>query len=97
VAGDRVTAMIEAGDIAALQTAQFNRDNGMRALDPALAAAVTRRKITLREAAACAVDRKVLIGLVRQQAREARAAERQEQIVSPFKSQGPSHKAQTPR
>lgn len=82
VASDRVTAMIETGDITALHTAQFNRENGMRALDPALAAAVTRRKITFREAAACAVDRKALIGLVRRQARDARAAERQEEISS---------------
>jgi Tfp pilus assembly pilus retraction ATPase PilT len=97
VASERVSAMIEAGDIAGLQAAQFNRDEGMRALDPALAAAVTRRKITLREAAACAVDRKLLIGLVRRRAREARAAERQEQIVSPFKTQGTGPKSQSPR
>ena len=79
VATDRVSALIEAGDIAGLHRAQTNRDEGMRGVDAALAAAVARRKITLREAAACAVDRKSLISLVRRQAQERRAAERDEQ------------------
>jgi Tfp pilus assembly ATPase PilU len=76
---DHVRALIDAGDVAGLHATQNNREDGMRALDAALAAAVTRRKITLREAAAGAVDRKVMIALVRRLAREARAAERQEQ------------------
>ena len=79
VATDRVSALIEAGDIAGLHRAQANRDEGMRGVDAALAAAVGRRKISLREAAACAVDRKSLISLVRRQAQERRAAERDEQ------------------
>ena len=79
VATDRVSALIEAGDITGLHLAQANRDDGMRGVDAALAAAVARRKITLREAAACAVDRKSLISLVRRQAQERRAAERDEQ------------------
>jgi len=82
VPGERVSALIEAADIAGLHAAQTNREDGMRALDMTLAAAVTRRKITLREAAACAVDRKALITLVRRQAWEARAAERAEQRAS---------------
>ena len=76
VASDRVSTLIDAGDIAGLHLAQFNREEGMRAVDAALAAAVARRKITLREAAATAVDRKSLISIVRRQARERRAAER---------------------
>ena len=79
VATDRVSALIEAGDIAGLHRAQANRDEGMRAVDAALAAAVGRKKISLREAAACAVDRKSLISLVRRQGQERRAAERDEQ------------------
>jgi twitching motility protein PilU len=82
ISNEHVVALIEAGDIAGLHATQKNREDGMRALDSALAAAVTRRKITLREAAACAVDRKVLIALVRRQAREARATEREEQRAS---------------
>jgi Tfp pilus assembly ATPase PilU len=79
VATDRVSALIEAGDITGLHLAQVNRDEGMRGVDAALAAAVARKKITLREAAARAVDRKSLISLVRRQAHERRAAERNEQ------------------
>jgi len=78
VASDRVSTLIDAGDIAGLHLAQINREEGMRAVDAALAAAVARRKITLREAAATAVDRKSLISIVRRQARDRRAAERHE-------------------
>jgi Tfp pilus assembly ATPase PilU len=76
-----VSALIEAGDITGLHLAQTSRDEGMRGVDAALAAAVARRKITLREAAACAVDRKSLISLVRRQAHDRRAAERDAQSV----------------
>jgi Tfp pilus assembly pilus retraction ATPase PilT len=76
VATDRVRALIEAGDVAGLHLAQTSRQDGLRSVDAALAAAVGRRKITLREAAACAVDRKSLISLVRRQAQQRRAAAR---------------------
>jgi Tfp pilus assembly ATPase PilU len=79
VPNEHVCALIEAADIAGLHSTQNNREDGMRAIDFALATAVNRGKITLREAATCAVDRRILIGLVRRQAWERRAAERQEQ------------------
>jgi Tfp pilus assembly ATPase PilU len=82
ISNEHVAALIEAADIAGLHSTQNNREDGMRALDAALAAAVTRRRIALREAAACAVDRKVLVALVRRQTREARAAARAEQRAS---------------
>jgi Tfp pilus assembly pilus retraction ATPase PilT len=82
VISERVSTRIEAADIAGLHAAQTAREDGMRAIDMALATAVTRRKITLREAAACAVDRKSLITLVRRQAWDIRAAERAEQRAS---------------
>ena len=55
---------------------QRDAEDGMRSVDAALASAVARKKITLREAAACAVDRKALIGLVLRKARQQRAAVR---------------------
>jgi Tfp pilus assembly pilus retraction ATPase PilT len=82
VASDTVCSLIEAGDSAGLYLAQVHRHNGMRSVDAALAAAVARRKVTLREAAAAAVDRKALVSLVRAQARERRAADLDAQRVS---------------
>jgi Tfp pilus assembly ATPase PilU len=60
-----VAALIADGDVAGLERLQRESEDGMRSVDSALAAAVVRRKITLREAAASAVDRTALIGLVR--------------------------------
>lgn len=73
---EHVAALIEEGNIAGLQQAQRNHEGGMRTLDAALGSAVARRKITLREAAAAAVDRSELVSLVLRKARERRAAER---------------------
>ena len=75
VTTDRVSALIEAADITGLHMAQYNGEEGMCALDTALATAVTRRKISLREAAACAINRKILISVVRHEARKIKAAE----------------------
>jgi hypothetical protein len=69
-----VSASIEAADIAALHQAQASEQNAMRTIDAALASATTRDKITLREAAAWAVDRKTLVGLVRRQSWDRRRA-----------------------
>jgi Tfp pilus assembly pilus retraction ATPase PilT len=66
----RVASLIREGDIAGLDRLQRAGEDGMRTVDAALASAVARKKITLREAAASAVDRKALIGLVRRQARQ---------------------------
>jgi Tfp pilus assembly pilus retraction ATPase PilT len=71
----RVAASIREGDIAGLQRVQRESEDGMRSVDMALAAAVVRKKITLRQAAASAVDRQALIGLVRRQSRGLRAAQ----------------------
>ena len=70
----RVSALIEEGDIAGLHRVQDNREEGVCGLDAALAAAVIRRTVRLRDAAASAVDRKVLMSLVRRRRRESRAA-----------------------
>jgi Tfp pilus assembly pilus retraction ATPase PilT len=65
-----VAALIRDGDIAGLERAQREGEDGMRSVDAALAGAVARKKITLREAAAAAVDRKTLIRLVRAKTRD---------------------------
>jgi len=72
----QVAALIREGDIGGLDRLQRDAQDGMRTVDAALASAVARRKITLREAAARAVDRKALIGLARRQVRQQRAAVR---------------------
>jgi Tfp pilus assembly pilus retraction ATPase PilT len=78
MATDHVCELIAAGDIAGLHLAQVNGENGMRTVDAALAAAVARGKVTLREAVASAVDRKFLVWLIRRQAHARRAAGRDE-------------------
>jgi len=72
----RVSALIEQDDIAGLHRVQDQREEGMRSVDAALAAAVARRTVRLRDAAASAVDRKTLISLVRRRRRESQAAGR---------------------
>ena len=72
----QVAALIREGDIGGLDRLQRGAQEGMRTVDAALASAVARKKITLREAAARAVDRKALIGLVRRQVRPQRGAVR---------------------
>ena len=78
----RVAALIEQGDIAGLHRVQDNHEEGMRSLDAALAAAVARRTVGLREAAASAVDRKTLMSLVRRRRSDGRAAVRTSRSVS---------------
>ena len=70
----QVVALIREGNLAGLERVQRDAEDGMRSMDAALAAAVGRKKITLREAAASAVDRQALIGLVRRNLRAQRAA-----------------------
>jgi Tfp pilus assembly ATPase PilU len=72
----RVSALIEQDDIAGLHRLQDNSEQGMRSLDSALAAAVARRAVRLRDAAASAVDRKALVSQVRRRRRESRTAVR---------------------
>jgi len=77
-----VAALIREGDIAGLDRLQRDAQDGMRSVDAALASAVARKKITLREAAACAVDRKALIALVLRKARQQRAALRASTVAT---------------
>jgi Tfp pilus assembly pilus retraction ATPase PilT len=69
---DRVAALIRDGDIDGLDRVQRLGQDGARTVEAVLARAVARKKITLREAAASAVDRQALIGLVRRMTREIR-------------------------
>ena len=74
VTSPEVAALIAAADIAGLERMQRELAGGNRSVDSILATAVVRKKITLREAAASAVDRRALIGLVRRRSRDQRAA-----------------------
>jgi len=82
VSTNHVAAFIRDGDIAGLDRLQREAQDGMRTIDAALASAVARKKITLREAAACAVDRPALIGLVRRKARQQRATLRANALLT---------------
>ena len=71
-----VRSLIKDGDIEGLHRTQQAREDGMRTVDDALVAAVGRRQVGLAEAAACAVDRKELLTLLRRRTRERRVAQR---------------------
>jgi Tfp pilus assembly pilus retraction ATPase PilT len=64
-----VCGLLEAGDFAGLARAQNDVAAKMRSVDESLARAVTRRQVSLREAASQAIDRSHLVALVRSQAR----------------------------
>lgn len=74
VTSPHVAALIAEADIAGLERVQRELEGGNRSVDSVLATAVARKKVTLREAAAAAVDRRALIGLVRRRTRDQRAA-----------------------
>lgn len=64
-----VRPLIEAADFDGLVNSQRQGAGGMRSVDEALARAVRRGHLTLREAAAHAVDRRHMVALVRMLAR----------------------------
>ncbi len=69
LATSSVSGLIEAGDFDGLARTQNDVASKMRSVDESLARAVTRRQISLREAAGQAIDRTHLVALVRSQAR----------------------------
>ena len=69
LASNDVRPLLEAGDFDGLARTQHQGSGGMRSIDEALARATRRGHISLREAAAHAVDRSHLVSLVRGQAR----------------------------
>jgi Tfp pilus assembly ATPase PilU len=64
-----VCGLLESGDFNGLAQLQNDVASKMRSVDESLARAVTRRQISLREAARQAIDRSHLVALVRSQAR----------------------------
>ena len=69
LASGSVCNMIESGDYASFARTQNDVAAKMKSVDEALARAVTRRQISLREAASQAIDKSHLVALVRSQAR----------------------------
>ena len=69
LATSSVCGLLESGDFAGLTRTQNDVTSKMRSVDESLARAVTRRQISLREAASQAIDRSHLVALVRSQAR----------------------------
>ncbi len=69
LASGSVSGMIESGDFTGFARTQNDVAAKMKSVDEALARAVTRRQISLREAASQAIDRSHLVALVRSQAR----------------------------
>jgi Tfp pilus assembly pilus retraction ATPase PilT len=69
LASGSVSSLIESGDFAAFARTQNDVAAKMKSVDESLARAVTRRQISLREAASQAIDRSHLVALVRSQAR----------------------------
>jgi Tfp pilus assembly pilus retraction ATPase PilT len=69
LASGSICSLIESGDFSGFGRAQNDVAAKMKSVDEALARAVTRRQISLREAASQAIDRGHLVALVRSQAR----------------------------
>jgi len=69
LATSSVCGLLESGDFTGLARTQNDVTSKMRSVDESLARAVTRRQISLREAASQAIDRSHLVALVRSQAR----------------------------
>jgi Tfp pilus assembly pilus retraction ATPase PilT len=69
LASGSACSLIESGDFSGFARAQNDVAAKMKSVDEALARAVTRRQISLREAASQAIDRSHLVALVRSQAR----------------------------
>jgi Tfp pilus assembly pilus retraction ATPase PilT len=72
-----VRALLEHGDLAALEQLQRQGAEGMRTLDAALARAVARKQVTLRHAASHAASRAELVAMMRKDARERRRMTRE--------------------
>jgi Tfp pilus assembly pilus retraction ATPase PilT len=66
---NEVRPLLETADFEGLVNSQRQGSGGMRSVDEALARAIRRRQVTLREAAAHAIDRRHLVALVRMLAR----------------------------
>ena len=69
LASGSISGLIESGDFSGFGRTQNDVAAKMKSVDEALARAVTRRQISLREAASQAIDRSHLVALVRSQAR----------------------------
>ena len=69
LASGSMCSLIESGDFSEFARTQNDVAAKMKSVDEALARAVTRRQISLREAASQAIDRSHLVALVRSQAR----------------------------
>ena len=69
LATSTVCGLLESGDFIGLARTQNDVTSKMRSVDESLARAVSRRQISLREAASQAIDRSHLVALVRSQAR----------------------------
>jgi len=69
LASGSACSLIESGDFSGFARTQNDVAAKMKSVDEALARAVTRRQISLREAASQAIDRSHLVALVRSQAR----------------------------
>jgi Tfp pilus assembly pilus retraction ATPase PilT len=71
-----VLTRLERADFGGIEQAQRQGWDGMRTLDAALARAVARRHVSLRQAAALATSKSELVALTRRSARERRALAR---------------------
>jgi hypothetical protein len=66
---NEVRPLLEAADFDSIMHSQRQGSGGMRSVDEALARAIRRGHVSLREAAAHAVDRRHMVALVRMLAR----------------------------
>ena len=76
-----VRPLIEAADFDGLVSSQRQGSAGMRSVDEALARAIRRGQVSLREAAAHAVDRRHMVALVRMLARTGLAGKSSERQI----------------
>jgi Tfp pilus assembly pilus retraction ATPase PilT len=82
---NEVRPLIEAADFDGLVKSQRQGSAGMRSVDEALARAIRRGRVSLREAATHAVDRRHMVALVRTMARAGLAGKSSEpQIHMPI-------------
>jgi len=77
---NEVRPMLEAADFESLASSQRQGAAGMRSVDEALARAIRRGQVSLREAATHAIDRRQLVALVRTLSRARQSAERKIQM-----------------
>jgi Tfp pilus assembly pilus retraction ATPase PilT len=79
-----VRPLLEAADFEGLASSQRQGAAGMRSVDEALARAIRRGQVTLREAAAHAIDRRHMVALVRMLVRTRLAGKSERQIHMPI-------------